>query len=412
MTQIDAPLGAQPAKEAARPTMRILFVDDESNVLDATRRSLHHMRNEWRMEFVNSGMAALESMAREPADVLVSDMRMPGMDGWQLLAEAKRRYPQIIRLILSGYADPMSTMRSIGTAHQYLAKPCESAALKAAIGKSLLQRTILSSEHLASLAGGVELLPSPPQAFQEILTCLQQPDVTVADAARIIARDVAMTANILKLVNSAFFGTKQRISRVDRAVAYLGLDTIGALALGHSIFNQHEVSRTRGATIGNLWQHSLRTAAAAASAIALCEQYSSTMAEEAFLAGLLHDVGKLVFATRSVNPLGDADDAQAAEEIELHHAALGAYLLGLWGFPTAIVDAVAFHHAPSRSPDQSLGLAGIVHLANSFSYAQEASGVACPAKLEPGYLEHRGLLDRLPAWRAAIGALQLDEATS
>lgn len=411
MRETNSVLGAPPAKAASTAVMRILFVDDETNVLDATRRSLHHMRGEWQMEFANSGMAALESLAHEPADVLVSDMRMPGMDGWQLLAEVKRRHPQVIRLILSGYADPTSTMRSIGTAHQYLAKPCESASLKAAIGKALLLRTMLSSDRLASLAGNIGLLPSPPQAFQEILTCLQQPDVTVADAARIIGRDVAMTANILKLVNSAFFGTKQRIARVDRAVAYLGLDTIGALVLGHSIFNQHEVSRTRGAGIGHLWQHSLQTAAAA-SAITLCEQHSSTMAEEAFLAGLLHDVGKLVFAMRSFNPLGDADNTQAAEEIEMHHAELGAYLLGLWGFPTSIVEAVAFHHTPSRSPDQGLGLAGIVHLANSFSNGQEVVGTVCPDKLEPGYLERRGLSERLPAWGAAIEALRLNEAMS
>ena len=263
MNIMNAVLGTKSSKTGVSPTMRILFVDDESNLLDATRRSLHHMRGEWRMEFVNSGMAALESLEKEPADVIVSDMRMPGMDGWQLLAEAKKRHPQVIRLILSGYADPTSTMRSIGTAHQYLAKPCESASLKAAISKALLLRAMLSNDDLALLAGDVELLPSTPQAFQEILGCLQQPNATVADAARIIARDVAMTANILKLVNSAFFGAKQTIARVDRAVAYLGLDTIGALVLGHSIFNQHEVSRTRGAGISHLWQHSLQTAAAA-----------------------------------------------------------------------------------------------------------------------------------------------------
>ena len=276
MNIMNAVLGTKSSKTGVSPTMRILFVDDESNLLDATRRSLHHMRGEWRMEFVNSGMAALESLEKEPADVIVSDMRMPGMDGWQLLAEAKKRHPQVIRLILSGYADPTSTMRSIGTAHQYLAKPCESASLKAAISKALLLRAMLSNDDLALLAGDVELLPSTPQAFQEILGCLQQPNATVADAARIIARDVAMTANILKLVNSAFFGAKQTIARVDRAVAYLGLDTIGALVLGHSIFNQHEVSRTRGAGISHLWQHSLQTAAAA-SAIALCEQNSATV---------------------------------------------------------------------------------------------------------------------------------------
>jgi putative nucleotidyltransferase with HDIG domain len=390
-------------------TMRILFVDDETNLLDAMRRSLHHMRGEWRMEFVASATTALESLAREPADVLVSDMRMPVMDGWQLLAEVKHLYPQMIRFILSGYADPTSTMRSIGTAHQYLAKPCDSATLKAAIAKALMLRSMLSSPHLALLAGNVEFLPSAPQAFQEMLTCLQQPNVTVSDAARIIGRDVAMTANILKLVNSAFFGARQTIARIDRAVAYLGLDTIGALVLGHSIFNQHEASRTRGAEISGLWQHSLATAAAA-SAIALCEQYSATVAEEAFLAGLLHDVGKLVFAMRSVNPLGDPVDTRAAEQIELHHAELGAYLLGLWGFPNSIIEAVACHHFPSRSADPGFGLAGIVHVAGQLSRASQVGDAPAAPAWEPGYLQDLGLLDRVPAWTSAIGTLRLDQA--
>jgi DNA-binding NtrC family response regulator len=128
--------------------IRIVFVDDETNVLQAMRRTLHGMRTEWSMEFAASGTAALETLAKSPADVIVSDMRMPGMDGWQLLAEVKNLYPQTVRLILSGHADPISIMRSIGVAHQYLAKPCESATLKAAIAQTQVLRNLLSSERL------------------------------------------------------------------------------------------------------------------------------------------------------------------------------------------------------------------------------------------------------------------------
>src|SRR5450755_5082220 len=111
-------------------SIRIVFVDDELNILQAMRRSFHHMREEWSMEFVSSGAAALESLAKTPADVIVSDMRMPGMDGWQLLAEVKKLYPQMVRLVLSCHADPGSIMRLIGIAHQYISKPGESEILK------------------------------------------------------------------------------------------------------------------------------------------------------------------------------------------------------------------------------------------------------------------------------------------
>src|SRR5450631_1075380 len=142
--------------------IRILFVDDEVNVLRALSRILHTMRNEWSMEFASSGATALNELAKTPADVIVADMRMPGMDGWQLLGEVKKLYPQLVRLVLSGHADPSSIMRTVGVAHQYLAKPCESGTLKAAIAQTYMLRELLSSSRLAQLVGRVDSLPSAP----------------------------------------------------------------------------------------------------------------------------------------------------------------------------------------------------------------------------------------------------------
>src|SRR5277367_3175150 len=237
--------------------IRILFVDDEPSVLNAMRRTLHHMRGEWQMEFADGGEAALAELAKVPADVLITDMRMPGMDGWQLLREVKQRHPQTVRLILSGHSDARSIMRTVGTAHQYLAKPCDSDSLKAAISDAYVLRQVLNSDRLAHLVGRVGMLPSAPKAFQEILMCLQDPAASIADASRIIGRDVAMTANVLKLVNSAFFGARQAVTTAERAVAYLGLDTLGAVVLAHSTFKGSQVSVIPGFSLEALWQHSL-----------------------------------------------------------------------------------------------------------------------------------------------------------
>ena len=246
---------------------------------------------------------------KKPAEVIVSDMRMPGMDGWQLLAEVKKLYPQTVRLVLSGHADPGAIMRSVGTAHQYMAKPCDSATLKAAIAQSQALRSLLNSDALALLVGDVGMLPSYPKAYQEISSCLQQPNASLTDAARIISRDVAMTANIMKLVNSAFFGARQSITSIERAVAYLGLDTLGALVLGHSVFQTRGASAAETANFEGLWRHSLRTATIAR-AIALFEKLPRARAEEAFLAGMLHDVGRVVFASRSAAVASGALDIQ------------------------------------------------------------------------------------------------------
>lgn len=387
--------------------IRVLFVDDEPSVLSAMRRTLHHMRNEWHIEFADGGEAALNDLAKQPADVLITDMRMPGMDGWQLLHQVKQRFPQTVRLILSGHSDARSIMRTVGTAHQYLAKPCDSAALKAAISNAYLLRQVLSSDRLAHLVGRVGMLPSAPKAFQDILLCLQNPAASIADASRIIGRDVSMTANVLKLVNSAFFGARQAVTTVERAVAYVGLDTLGAVVLAHSTFKGSLLSVIAGFSLEALWQHSLEVATAAR-ALALYEKLSQSKADEAFLAGMLHDVGKVVFATRTV-PMPDgscASDEQALAQMDAHHAEVGAYLLGLWGFPNPIIEAVAFHHAPSETGGEGLCLPKLIHIADRLVHQRRAQASPPPENgLEPKLLEKLNMETRWADWSAQLGPL-------
>lgn len=387
--------------------IRVLFVDDEPSVLSAMRRTLHHMRNEWHIEFADGGEAALNDLAKQPADVLITDMRMPGMDGWQLLHQVKQRFPQTVRLILSGHSDARSIMRTVGTAHQYLAKPCDSAALKAAISNAYLLRQVLGSDRLAHLVGRVGMLPSAPKAFQDILLCLQNPAASIADASRIIGRDVSMTANVLKLVNSAFFGARQAVTTVERAVAYVGLDTLGAVVLAHSTFKGSLLSVIAGFSLEALWQHSLEVATAAR-ALALYEKLSQSKADEAFLAGMLHDVGKVVFATRTV-PMPDgscASDEQALAQMDAHHAEVGAYLLGLWGFPNPIIEAVAFHHAPSETGGEGLCLPKLIHIADRLVHQRRAQASPPPENgLEPKLLEKLNMETRWADWSAQLGPL-------
>src|SRR3984957_16593528 len=296
-------------------------------------------------------------------------------------------------------------MRAVGTAQLYLAKPCESGALKAAIVQTQMLRQLLSNDQLALLAGGVGMLPSAPAAFQEILACLQDPAASLADVARIIGSDVAMTANIMKLVNSAFFGSRRPITTTERAVAYLGMDTLGALVLGHSVFQSGVATGIAAFSLERLWEHSLQTGAAAR-AIATSENWSSAKADEAFLAGVLHDVGKVVFATKAAALPCDAGGADIVTQMEAHHAEVGAYLLGLWGFPNSIVAAVAFHHTPNRASEKGFGLSGIVHVADRLVHLRsEHRSTSIDTGLQPGYLEGLGLEHFLPKWSAAVESL-------
>jgi HD-like signal output (HDOD) protein/CheY-like chemotaxis protein len=388
--------------------MRVLFVDDDVNVLFALRRTMHGMRNEWDMEFVSSAAQALQRLATNPADVIVSDMRMPGMDGWELLSEVKELYPQTVRLVLSGYAEPGAIMRLVGIAHQYISKPGDSAALKAAIAQTMLMRELLHDQDLVLRAGQISNLPSLPTAFQEISSCLRRSNATVADAARIIGHDVAMTANIMKLVNSAFFGARRQVSNVERAVAYLGLDTLTALVLGHGLF---QGAGSTGMEV--LWQHSLKTALAAR-AIALS-------IEEAFLAGMLHDVGHLIVGARSEPSAKECKAVDSAEFSKRdksvapddQHVRAGAYLLALWGFPSQIVAAVALHDMPSRRADRNLDLTVLVHIADRLAHAAD-DGFITPEQLgvELQVWDEFSLGDRMARWRGSIQGLSGEEHSS
>jgi HD-like signal output (HDOD) protein len=382
--------------------IRILFVDDEARILDGVRRSMYCMRGEWRMRFANSGTAALEELATEPADVVVSDMRMPGMDGSQLLTEVMRLYPGALRIILSGQSESESIVRATRTAHQYLSKPCDAPTLKAAISRADTLKALLTSERLAAIVGSVDTLPSPPKAYQDLLACLRDPIAKLGDVVGIIRRDVAMTAKVVKLANSGFFGIRDPVQTVERAVGLVGMDAISTLVLGQEIFDTRNPIAIPDFKIERLGRHSFETAAWAR-AVALHEDLPANVADAAFLAGVLHDLGRLVFATRTP-PTDAAMRAdwmrETIERMEVHHGEVGGYLLGLWGFPDAIVEAIVWHHSPSRCGATGLGLCGLLHIGDQLAHLHEgSSSQPYPPSLEVEYLQSLGLSDSWLQWQ-------------
>jgi HD-like signal output (HDOD) protein/CheY-like chemotaxis protein len=372
--------------------IRILFVDDEARILDGIRRSMYGMHGEWQMQFANGGAEALKALAADPVDVVVSDMRMPGMDGSELLSGVKRLYPEIVRFVLSGQAEAESIFRATRSAHRYLSKPCDVVTLKAAIARAMELRALLNSSQLAAIVGSVDTLPTPPKLYQELLDCLRDPEAAIAHIVGILRHDVAMTAKIVKLANSGFFGCREPAQTVERAVSFVGMEAIATLVLGQELFDSENAVALPGFDLERLGQHSFQTAAWAR-AVALHEGLPAAEAERAFLAGVLHDVGRLVFATR-MPPSAPLERVRWLSEtrlqMEAHHGAVGAYLLGLWGFPEAIVEALAWHHNPSKCGQTSLGLCGLVHIGNQLAHGRE---------FESGYLESIGLADRRCEWQ-------------
>jgi len=191
---------------------QILFVDDQPEILSSLRRMLRPMRHQWDMQFVGGGKEALEVLAKVPHDVIVSDMRMPEMDGITLLTKVQKRYPAVVRIALSGQCDREVVLRSTGATHQFLTKPCDADTLKAVVDRSCVLRDTLSDLELRELVSGIASLPSLPSLYIEIIEELRSPNSSLADIGKIISKDIGMTSKLMQLVNSAFFGVPQRIS--------------------------------------------------------------------------------------------------------------------------------------------------------------------------------------------------------
>lgn len=378
---------------------RILFVDDRAEVLDGLRRMLHKMRAEWEMIFAGSGAEALAIMEQKPVEVVVTDMKMPVMNGAQLLRAVSEKYPGTIRFILSGHSDKELVLQAVGFAHRHLAKPCEPDELLHLLDNSLKLREALANDEMHTRISKISSLPSPPRIYQELLSLLQSEDASVKEVADLIAGDVSLTAKILQIVNSAFFGLPAHVDSPAQAVNLLGIDTVYGLTLSAGVFSQFEEPPGSGLSVESIHSHCILVGNGAkriAKSIKLPQLY----VDDSLLAGMLHDIGKLVmlkyFHEELVAALELANERQLSPreaEIEILgvcHAKIGAYLMSLWGLPDNILEAIAYHHAPREAPHAVRSVLTAVHIANACVLR------GCETELDTDYLEDLGLGEELP----------------
>ncbi|WP_457674096.1 HDOD domain-containing protein [Thiolapillus sp.] len=385
---------------------RILFVDDEQLVLDGLRRMLRPMRREWEMFFVDSGEEALQFLDQTACDVIVSDMRMPGMSGLELLDRVREKHPETIRLALSGHADAEMLLESVKATHQFLSKPCDAETLRVTIDRALGLRGLLQHENIGFLISRIQSLPSLPSLYEEIVREINDSKGSIHRIGEIISRDLGMTSKILQLVNSSFFGLARHVSSPAQAAGLLGLNTIRSLVLTTKVFSQFDL-KDSGLNPENLWRHSSLTGSLSRK-IAAAEQLDRKSQDEALMAGMLHDVGKLVLANGLPGEFREV--MKRADETEnphwlveqdvfgCTHAEVGAYLMGIWGLPNTIVEALAYHHYPSHGAVRGFSSLSAVHVANELIKHPQASEEELCEHLDMDYLQRLGCGNKLGEW--------------
>ncbi len=389
-------------------TKSILFVDDEPNILSGLKRMLRSMRKEMDFNFAEGGREALEVIEEKEIHVIVSDMRMPGMDGATLLTTVQESHPHIIRIMLTGQADDDSVMRTVGVVHQFLAKPSDPDTLKEVLTRACALQELMVNTELKGLVSSLGSLPSLPEVYNQLQEALKDPECAISDIAKIIEKDMAMSAKVLQLVNSAFFGLFKTIDSPAHAVNLLGLDTVKALVLGVGVFSEIDPANHNSFSAVSLWSHSVTTAAFAKK-IAQAETEDKEIIDSSFIAGMIHDIGKLLLFSHVEGPFIEAVEMAKETGMSLveceqdvfsaNHCDVGGYLIGLWGLKGPVIEAITFHHRLDSYPGNSFSPAIAVHAADVIYYKlYPDQNIGAPPELNEEYLQGAGVGGKLEAW--------------
>lgn len=347
------------AGTVAAPVATAVFVGDDPAVVQTMRDAAQRRSGVWDVHFANSSEAAAAIVGElSSVDVLVANARVAGAPVADVLSMVRERSPHTARIILSAQSDRDAVLHLIGAAHQYLSVPVDVELLdeviehiRCAVGNEL-------RDPVKTLIGQVDQLPSPPALFQRLSAMLASDNWSLVDVAGEIAQDVALTGEILKLANSSFFGTAERVTSIERAIAMVGMDLIRFAVLGSKLFQPNE-SLELWLDVDRLDQRS-KAIAHATRALALRERLPADETAVAYLTGMVSEIGLLVMAripdispsiAQPVN-VGTYPGAERAifggDRFEV-----GAHLLRLWGFHDTVIDAVG-HLSDNSAPCNTL----------------------------------------------------------
>jgi putative nucleotidyltransferase with HDIG domain len=389
----------------------ILLVDEDILVLKALKRSLRQFNDQWTVSYAQFPREALEQLEQGSIDVLITEVHLTTAEGELFLRSFLTKHPKAARIILTGYTTIDAIFKFAGLAHQLLAKPWSDQTLVETIQRADLISRMLSNDHLKRTLNLIENFPSIPSVYLELSEKLKTGEPSLLEIGEIIIRDPSLIIKLLQIVNSPFYGLPMPVTDPQKAVALLGLDLVKGIVLTSGLFNQYEKKKIANFQIDALWHHSLQTANIVRQ-IAKKENLGKEISEASFIASLLHDVGKIIIASNFPDEFKEICNRATSEglpiwHMEQHvlgasHAEIGAYLLGLWGLPLAVIKAVQEHHQPILNGHSGIDQTALVHIANAI----EKSAFGLPGDafvdLNPEFIAHLHLNESIAQWQKQI----------
>lgn len=385
------------------------FKDTEVHELQP---ALAEVSGTWEFVFAPDGPAVRACLVAEPIAALVVDVRMENRSGPKLLHEAAASHPHTLRFALGDVDDRELVVNSIGAPYQFVSRPWKANELTAVIERALAIDAWLNSDKLRAFVPKLGRLPSLPSTYFEVLKRAESPNVSVESVAEVIARDPALTARLLQTVNSAASGVAEKITSPVDAVSVLGLDIVKSLVLCLQVFDPAQAAVHGSISLDSIWRQSFK-AAQTARRIAAQQSADTRVASDAYAAGLLHRIGQIVLVTNLGDEYGKVVATAREQEESIDQAELatfgvtsnqvGAYLLGLWGMPLSVVEAVALYLDPASSASHEFSLLTAVHVAHVLACEEgtKKDGILLP-ELDRGYLDELDLPTKPDAWRKRI----------
>jgi putative nucleotidyltransferase with HDIG domain len=394
---------------------RILFVGGDQTLCRDFQAHCLGPESAWTVQHIANEDEALALCHQQTMAAVVADVNVNGKSGTELLDSFMRRQPKALRIIISDLSDVESTMKCIGHAHHHLLKPCSAQTLLHALEQAFEQEAWLPSEPVQGLIAQMRQVPSPLKAYTQMVEEMNSPTCSLEKIGQLVAQDPAVTAKVLQLANSAVFGLELNVIHPAEAIGYIGLETTKAVVLLAHTFSSFDHLRLVRFSIEDLWRHSVEVARLA-KRVAEMENAGEEMVEQSFVAGLLHDIGKLLFAANHGGLFSkvlritreqrcNLWEAEAQVLPGVGHAELGATVLGIWGLPKSITEAVALHHVPWRQRDHAFSPVAAVHVANILDHETHPDpAIILPSQINTSFLNYIGLADRVEEWRRGCQA--------
>lgn len=375
---------------------RIAFIDDDNRILDGIKRMLRRERQRWDMSFFESAECFLAAHEKQTFDVVISDMRMPKTNGVELLQQVKNLSPATTRIALSGFAQEELLLESLQVSHQFIAKPAECDEIIRAIELALSVEQLINDEGLRSTVGAIDSIPTLPMVYSKIMQMLATDTCTFREIGSVIADDVALSANVIRIVNSAYFGLRRHIESVEQAASILGMDTIKNLTLSGSVFRAFSNDRIDTRSIVAL-NHLAQRRSRLMRKFTDAAQLSGRMKDHCQVAALMSVLGELICLA--------FPDALSSEKIGLiQHPAIGGYVLGIWGMPQAVVAAVMWQCDPEGSQYDEIGPIAVLHAVVGMQLDFDSRGVTDEdsERINFDYLEKVAGKDLVKQWMQLV----------